>query len=369
MMAGACPIPFDANFGRGSEAKEPKPLTGASLVALSKKSIPHEKTLLGNRWLCIGGGAIVVGPSGAGKSTLAIQATACCSCGRPAFGIKTSRPLRVLVVQAEDDDGDSIEMACVVNELGLTKEELDLVDQNTHVEFLNDKTGFEFIRRLEEMMDAFRPEIVLINPLTSYLACDTKDEQGVNQFLRGWINPLLTRHGAAAILVHHTPKTTNRDTSDWKLADWMYSGSGVAGITNWARAYLVIEPTEIHGVYRLIAAKRWQRIGWNTSEQYWAHTTDHGKILWVPANRDQITSAKKSSKPQPEDLLRLVPELDPMLQEKLFLVASQKGFGQKKIRDFLRILVSEKKVHMHTIPRRGVKSAIGYAKNPATPEE
>jgi len=42
----------------------------------------------------------------------------------------------------------------------------------------------------------------------------------------------------------------------------MYSGSGASCLTNWARAYLVIEPTELHGVYKFIAAKRGERIAW-----------------------------------------------------------------------------------------------------------
>jgi hypothetical protein len=61
----------------------------------------------------------------------------------------------------------------------------------------------------------------------------------------------LTTNGVAAIFIHHTPKTTNRDTSEWEETEWMYSGSGVAGITNWARAYIAIDPRKgAPGVYK-----------------------------------------------------------------------------------------------------------------------
>jgi hypothetical protein len=64
------------------------------------------------------------------------------------------------------------------------------------------------------------------------------------------------------VIIHHTPKTNFRDTTEWKPSDWMYSGAGAAVLTNWARAYLVIDPCETHGLYKFIAAKRGKRIGW-----------------------------------------------------------------------------------------------------------
>ena len=92
-MAGPRTIPFDANVGRNGEAlEEVLPLTGESLLAFSKRSIPADKTLLGDRWLCVGGGAIIVGPSGIGKSTMSAQASVLWSCGRSAFGIKPAGP-------------------------------------------------------------------------------------------------------------------------------------------------------------------------------------------------------------------------------------------------------------------------------------
>lgn len=284
------------------------------------------------------------------------------------FRYQAGRPLRVLIVQSEDDEGDSIEMAKVVNELGLSKEELDLVGKNTHLEFLNDKTGLSFTKRLDQMLGLFPCDLVIVNPLSAYLGADTKDEEKVNQFLRTWINPILTSHGAAVIFIHHTPKTTNRDTSEWETTEWMYSGSGVAGITNWARANIAIDSSKTYGVFRFIAAKRGKRIGWNGTETYWAHTRDEGKLLWVPADRDQIALAKEASKSSPDDLLRLVPELDPISQERLHHIASERKIGEKKIRRFLKILEEENKIYRHKIPREGAKAAVGYAKIPPSQE-
>jgi AAA domain len=364
-VAGPQTIQFDANVGRNSGApEEVLPLAGASLLELSKRTIPADKTLLGNRWLCSGGGAMIVGPSGIGKSTLAVQAAALWSCGRSAFGIRPSRPLRVLIIQSEDDEGDTIEMAKVVNHLELRDEELELVGQNTHLEFLNDLTGFAFTKRLNEMLGLLPCDLGIINPLSAYLGCDTKDEENVNQFLRTWISPILTTNGVAVIFIHHTPKTTNRDTSEWGETEWMYSGSGVAGITNWARAYIAIDPRKgAPGVYKFIAAKRGQRIGWDGLETYWAHCREKDKLLWVPVDRDQIALAKRA-KVEPDDLLPLIPVIDPILQEELFLKAGQRKIGEKKVRNFVKVLLHRGTIHEHKIDRNGVKSGKGYAKTP-----
>ena len=68
------------------------------------------KTLLGNRFLCREGGMLFVGPSGIGKTSAGVQQDLLWSMGLPAFGIVTARPLKILTIQAEDDDGDLSEM-------------------------------------------------------------------------------------------------------------------------------------------------------------------------------------------------------------------------------------------------------------------
>jgi hypothetical protein len=73
-------------------------LVGRSFVQYAQMDVPQEETLLGNRWLCRGGGALIVAPSGQGKSVLTAQASILWGCNKPAFGIKPSRPLRSLIL-------------------------------------------------------------------------------------------------------------------------------------------------------------------------------------------------------------------------------------------------------------------------------
>ena len=81
-------------------------------------------------------------------------------------------------------------------------------------------------------------------------------------------------------------------------------------------------------------------------------------------DRDQIAMAKKAAKKTPDDLLAIVPKLDPISQEKLFLEASRQGLGRDKTRSFVNILIDEKKVFIWDIPRPRKKSAVGYAQRP-----
>jgi DnaB-like helicase N terminal domain/AAA domain len=337
-------------------------LKGASLLNYSQRKVNDDDTLYANRFMCRSGGMFIFAPSGIGKSVIVVQAAIESAIGRTSFGIEPRRPLRSLMIQAEDDEGDTIEMAQIVDHLKLSEAQKKLVGENTWMEFVNDSTGHNFIRVVDRFLQKRPADVVWINPYSSYLGSDIKDDKANALFLRNWLNPVLTKHQCAAIIVAHTPKTNFRDTSEWKPSDWMYAGAGAAVLTNWARAVLVVDPTETHGVFRFIAAKRGQRIGWDGFEQYWAWSRDDGKLLWVPADRDQIALAKENAKSQPDDLLNLIPVLDPISQERLYQIASEKGIGEKKIRRFLKILEEEGKIHRHKIPREGAKAAVGYAK-------
>ena len=97
----------------GETADAEKPLGPPVPRKLSDLVLPTENDpdeLLKYRFLSRGGGMLLVGPTGAGKSALAMQAKILWALGREAFGFKPARPLKSLLVQAENDDGDLAEM-------------------------------------------------------------------------------------------------------------------------------------------------------------------------------------------------------------------------------------------------------------------
>jgi hypothetical protein len=239
------------------------------------------------------------------------------------------------------------------------------VKNNTHIEFVNDVTGDHFLRVCDGFLTQWRADLIWVNPYGAYLGAEIKDDGENTRFLRNGLNRILTQHECAAIIIHHTPKTNFRDTTNWKPSDWMYAGAGAAVLTNWARAYLAIDPCDDTGVYKFIAAKRGKRIGWGDRfpvfEQFWAHSTQEGQLLWLPANQDQVTEAKSKGQKGPDDLLQFIPVLDPISQERLFMLAKEKrNIGERKVRDLVKILIEDGKITEQKIIRSGRKSGVGY---------
>lgn len=98
---------------------------------LLDKPIDYTVNVLGNRFLERGTYGAILGSSAIGKSVLAIQIAVLAALGREVFDLKVDRPLRVLVVQAEDSFNDRIEQATgIIGSLELTADERDLIDKN-----------------------------------------------------------------------------------------------------------------------------------------------------------------------------------------------------------------------------------------------
>ena len=67
-----------------------------------------------------------------------------------------------------------------------------------------------------------------LNPYSAYLGASVQDDGANANFLRNGLGPIIADHGYGAIIIHHTPKTNFRDTTEWKQSDWMYAGAGAA---------------------------------------------------------------------------------------------------------------------------------------------
>jgi RecA-family ATPase len=180
-------------------------LSGRNIADFLDLKIDPATNILGNRWLTKGSGAFLIAPSGHGKSSFMIQILISFAIGRVVFGIKPPRALRILCVQSEDDDAETKKFAQVIRKMKLTREELELLKQNTRFEYRNDLTGSEFLKALDDWLTEFQADLVIINPVTGFFLADLKDEEKVAIFLRGQLNSILAKHGCAAFIVHHTP--------------------------------------------------------------------------------------------------------------------------------------------------------------------
>jgi len=325
------------------------------------------KTLLGSRFLCREGGMLFVGPSGIGKTSAGVQQDLLSSIGLPAFGIVPTGPLKILTIQAEDDDGDLSEIVSGVRDgLQLSPAQCQQSRENCFYVAEKAHTGIEFlVKVVRPLLEKHRPDLLRINPLQAYLGGDIKDPAVTGNFLRTGLNPLLAEYQCGCVIVHHTPKVTFRDTKEWRASDWMYAGAGAADITNWCRAALIIDPTEDPRIVRLIAAKRASRIGWEhdlTGERecvrHFAH--GEGRIYWREAEAVEVEKLKRIRRKQKseDDLLKLVPPLPlEIFRLELIQKATQHNIGQNKAKSLVSILIEKGTLEVVKKPRSGTKPA------------
>ncbi len=340
------------------------------LIEFFGREIDASKTLLGNRWLCVEGGALFVGPSGIGKSSASVQQDLLWALGRPAFGIAPTRPLRILTIQAEDDAGDIAEMVTgVVRGLEIPGDELAAIGDRALIVSEKSHTGHTFLQKIvRPLLSEHRPDLLRINPLFAYLGGDVSDAEVTAAFLRTGLNPMLEEFQCGAIINHHTPKVVNRDTANWRGSDWMYSGAGSADITNWMRAGLVIDPTSDEQMFRFIAAKRGRRIGWvddygsPTIFRHFCHSSGDA-MFWREATPDEIPQSGGTAKTA-ADLKALVPGTGTIWKTALIDRASAASIGERKARTFLDDLIEAGELFEHYIKRARTNDKIEIGRHP-----
>jgi hypothetical protein len=296
-----------------------------------------------------------------GKSSASMQQDLLWAAGKEAFGIKPNGPLKIVTIQAENDEGDMYEMqAGVTAGLKLSDAETLLGCDNLRLVFEQSRTGEAFVREVvEPILAEHRPDILRIDPLAAYAGADITQAAESARLLRNLINPLLTKYDCGLILVHHTPKTTNRDTSNWRPSDWMYAGAGSADIVNWARGVLVIDATHEPGVFKFVAAKR-PRIGWTDKEgakefeRYYRHSCTG--IFWVKA--DKPTEANKNH--TVSDVLNHIPPVGEVGQNTLLQVLKESGISDKPARQLIATAIELGQIVQIDIPRAKKRPAIAY---------
>lgn len=261
------PTPADALMAAlaiGDPAPPDHEMKWPDLLAFDPTNDPD--CLMGNRYLGRSGGLVVVGPSGIGKSVAALQLGSCATLGKPFLGLAMQDKLRVVYIQAEDDLGDVAEaVQGFVKGYTLTPDELAELQTNLRILRWNDCAGGKFLLRLREELTARPADLVIVNPLFSFLGCPVSDQAEMSAFLRNGLNPILNETRAACAFIHHSNKPTadpKQDTSG--LAEFQsYLGSGSAELTNWARAYITLQAIAASKgkAYKMTFAKRGKRAG------------------------------------------------------------------------------------------------------------
>lgn len=233
------------------------------LFTLSIPPANDPSSILGNRYLNKGDGAVLSSSSGMGKSAAAIQAGEAWSLGEDFVGIRPSRPLRILYIQSEDSDGDVAEVTASIRHVRQrTPEQVATVNRNFHIVTDRTNRGQSFLAQLRLHIAAHTPDLVIINPLQAFIDGDVTDSQDLGAFLREGLNSLNEPAQFAYLLIHHTTKpATGKERNERLWHEVMYDMAGGAELINWARAILSLRATPTEGEFNLVLAKRGRRAG------------------------------------------------------------------------------------------------------------
>ncbi len=330
---------------------------------------PDELVL--NRILCRKGKMLITGPSGVGKSVLATQLAMAWAVGKECIGLKPTRPLKTLIIQAEDDDGYLGEMKDSIcrnlNILPDTDEAI-LLKKNVMVACHDSSCGAKFIEQLHHYLTQYTPDILLINPVLSYLGGDSNAQKDVSKFLRNGLNPILSQYKCACILITHPPKPLRDKANRWQSSDFSYSTAGSMEWSNWARVTFTLVNTSNPDVCILRANKLDRRLKWTnpitgerTNDIYIAKSDDATSPFWTVATPEAIKSTTKniSNNKRLTMLLELTPEA-PNTISKAELTELSGIKSSKTLSGYMEVLIADKKV----TPSYGHKGKILFSRTP-----
>lgn len=222
--------------------------------------------LIGNRYLCRGGSSLWVGGSGIGKSVITLQAAIMFALNEDLFGLEPKRPLKSVIISAEDNFGDISETIQGVAEgMGITTNttKWKIIKENVVVIQESVATGLEFVGVCHELVLEHKPDFIWINPLLSYLGFNPSDPEKSSEFCSA-LTRMQEETGVCTNLVHHTgkPSGDSKARESWSIEDFSYIGLGSSVWTNWPRAVLVLQSMKKPpGTFVLRLAKRGQRAG------------------------------------------------------------------------------------------------------------
>ncbi|NLF39381.1 AAA family ATPase [bacterium] len=134
--------------------------------------------------------------------------------GQALFGVEpgdtfTASGMKVLLLQAENDEGDLAEMRDGVLKGcdDLTPEKRERALSNIRVVTICDTVSDAFGITLDALISGRGPfDLVMVDPAFAYLGGDSNSQKDVSHFMRELLNPLVQKHRVGLLLAHHTNK-------------------------------------------------------------------------------------------------------------------------------------------------------------------
>jgi RecA-family ATPase len=223
------------------------------------------------------------------------------------FGIKAKRPLRIVIVQAENDFGDVAEAyQDVVAGAQLWPDERNTLNENLAIFRDTQSVGDAFPGMLRQLITTHRADLVFVDPLLSFAGIDIADQAQASRFLRHDLNRVLVETQAVLIAMHHTTKPrAAKDKEGQTIADLAYSGAGSSEFVNYFRevAVLVRQQGE-EPIFKFGLTKRRGRAGLKDVAGDFAgeisirHSRQKGEIRWEYAFPGEGQPGEPPKEPQ-----------------------------------------------------------------------
>jgi len=333
--------------------------------------------LLGRRFLNRGSDWLFVGQTGVGKTCAELQSSAQWALGRPFLGIEPSGPLKTLIIQSENDDGDIAHYRDnVFKFLGLSDTERKVVCDAVRIITDSSISGEAFVRAFDAVlagMTDWKPDILMIDPLFAYLGDDVNSSKATATFIRNGLKPIIGRHRVGLMMQHHTNKPVlASNTRKLRGNEMAYSYSGHNDLANAFRAVSVLLSAEEERHFVLHIGKRGSAAGLVDAM---GNPTNSVTVKWAEPTQGigfevVKTMAVPKSKPTEADLLAICPWATHVPAERLELDATKKlGFPRSEYRVMLAALMAEGKIHRWEIQRKGCRAAIGLSRSPQPSDE
>jgi hypothetical protein len=273
-----------------------------------------------NRFLCLGGIGMLVGQTGLGKSSLLLQLLMCWCRGKGFAGLNAPRPLKILLIQSENDDGDLQEMVNgILSGLKLPEGVRREVLENIKIITVDSVAGEKFVSRiLTPLLAQHSPDLVVLDPALAFIGGDSKEQADVGMFLRLQILPLIRRFNSACLLVHHTNKPPGTKTQSFQhQGDLSYLGTGSSEWANVPRMIVTLRNAGKEGLFELSVPKRGRRLGWKdfdgapSTRRFIKHSENPAIICWYEAVKTDIPKTEKATRLGDTELMKALKQLIP----------------------------------------------------------
>lgn len=176
---------------------------------LELATVEHAGAILGDYLLNRTGLCFIHAMDGAGKSLLAMQLAGCLATGQSWLGYECAPNLKVLYIQGElARDWWKQRSSSLRDELRQRIDTLQWCHERWPLAKWNQKAwqiDTSGLSKLEAMVELYRPDVVMIDPLSKYYGLQENSNDQANEFV-GRLRDFRAAHGTTFIVIHHDNK-------------------------------------------------------------------------------------------------------------------------------------------------------------------